>query len=252
MLQVDLIRTVTLPHLQPFGIETGLELRVRPQYSSLAVTDDVLQIKRRGAAPLGGGQVQFLCPVIKQAKTLNFVEPGRIKRIRGIACVLWNPCLRKAVRSRNSMLDATYSHAVRVSPQFSNRMIDACRSVLNRYIPDIYIYSDVYKGEESGKCVPSVLHRRLASDAHLLVRSPGYALSLLAESTTSALHSSEAISMPGSSPEDVALAAARALLVEVRRGGCVDRTHQCLVLLMMVLGSEDVGRVRIGEFSPRT
>jgi RNA 3'-terminal phosphate cyclase-like protein len=42
-------------------------------------------------------------------------------------------------------------HAVRVSPQFSNRMIEAARSVLNRYIPDIYLYSDVYKGEESGK-----------------------------------------------------------------------------------------------------
>lgn len=44
-----------------------------------------------------------------------------------------------------------YRHAVRVSPQFSNRMIEAARSVLNRYIPDIYLYSDVYKGEESGK-----------------------------------------------------------------------------------------------------
>lgn len=42
-------------------------------------------------------------------------------------------------------------HAVRVTPQFSNRMIDSARSVLNRYIPDIYLYSDVYKGEESGK-----------------------------------------------------------------------------------------------------
>ena len=31
-------------------------------------------------------------------------------------------------------------------------MIEAARSVLNRYIPDIYLYSDVYKGEESGKC----------------------------------------------------------------------------------------------------
>jgi RNA 3'-terminal phosphate cyclase-like protein len=30
-------------------------------------------------------------------------------------------------------------------------MIEAARSVLNRYIPDIYLYSDVYKGEESGK-----------------------------------------------------------------------------------------------------
>jgi len=43
-------------------------------------------------------------------------------------------------------------HVVRLSPQFSNRMIEAARSVLNRYIPDIYLYSDVYKGEESGKC----------------------------------------------------------------------------------------------------
>lgn len=32
-------------------------------------------------------------------------------------------------------------------------MIEASRSILNRYIPDIYIYSDVYKGEESGKLV---------------------------------------------------------------------------------------------------
>jgi RNA 3'-terminal phosphate cyclase-like protein len=47
----------------------------------------------------------------------------------------------------------SYRHAVRVSPQFSNRMIEAARSVLNRYIPDIYLYSDVYKGEESGKRV---------------------------------------------------------------------------------------------------
>ena len=43
-----------------------------------------------------------------------------------------------------------------MSPQFSNRMIEAARSVLNRYIPDIYLYSDVYKGEESGKCAQFV------------------------------------------------------------------------------------------------
>ncbi|KAF7363540.1 18S rRNA biogenesis protein [Mycena sanguinolenta] len=192
-LSADLFRTVTLPHLQLFGISDGLELR----------------IKRRGAPPAGGGEVQFICPIVKQVKTLNFVEPGKIKRIRGIA------------------------HAVRVNPQFSNRMIEASRSVLNRYIPDIYLYSDVYKGEESGK-------------------SPGYALSLLAESTTSALHCSEAISQPGVAPEDIALQATRALLAEIDRGGCVDRQHQSLVLLMMVLGSEDVGRCRMGEPTPRT
>ncbi|KDQ33482.1 hypothetical protein PLEOSDRAFT_1099449 [Pleurotus ostreatus PC15] len=192
-LSVDLIRTVTLPHLQLFGISDGLELR----------------IKKRGSPPAGGGEVQFLCPIVKQVTTLNFVEPGKIKRIRGVA------------------------HAVRVSPQFSNRMIEASRSVLNRYIPDIYLYSDVYKGEDSGK-------------------SPGYALSLLAESTTSAIYCAEATSQPGVAPEDVALLATRSLLTEISKGGCVDERHQTLVLLMMVLGSEDVGRCRMGEPTLRT
>lgn len=192
-LSVDLIRTVTLPHLESFGISDGLELK----------------IKKRGSPPLGGGEVLFLCPMVKQVKTLNFVEPGKVKRIRGIA------------------------HAVRVSPQFSNRMIEAARSVLNRYIPDIYLYSDVYKGEESGK-------------------SPGYALSLVAETTTSALHCAEAVSQPGVAPEDIALQAARSLLSEIERGGCVDQKHQTLVLLMMVLGSEDVGRCRMAEPTERT
>jgi|SRR5712675_551666 len=83
-------------------------------------------------------------------------------------------------------------------------------------------------------------------------RSPGYALSLVAESTTSALHCAEAVSQPGVAPEDVALQAARLLLNEVERGGCVDQKHQILVLLMMLLGSEDVGRCRMAEPTERT
>lgn len=154
-----------------------------------------------------------------------------------------------------------HRHAVRVSPQFSNRMVDASRSILNRYIPDLYIHSDVYKGEDSGK-------------------SPGYALSLLAETTEGALYCSEAVSTPRPdphsakerskakkdrmfqdeekddglvpiTPEDIALTASRELLVAIRQGGCVDRKHQWLVLLYMVLGSEDVGRVRMGQLSAR-
>lgn len=192
-LSVDLLRTVTLPHLQLFGISEGVELK----------------IKKRGAPPLGGGEVQFSCPIVRTLKIINFVEPGKIKRIRGIA------------------------HAVRVSPQLSHRMVEAARSVLNRYIPDIYIHTDVYKGQDSGK-------------------SPGFALTLLSESTTSAIHCAEAVSQPGASPEDVALVAARSLLSEIRAGGCVDQKHQCLVMLMMVLGTEDVGRCRIGPLSERS
>lgn len=106
-----MIRTVTLPHLHLFGVVDGLEL----------------QIKKRGSAPLGGGMIIFRSPIVRHVKTLQYLEQGKIKRIRGVA------------------------YSTRVSPQFANRMVEAARSVLNRYIPDIYLYTDVYKGEESGK-----------------------------------------------------------------------------------------------------
>ena len=86
----------------------------------------------------------------------------------------------------------------------------------------------------------------------MFFRSPGYAVSLVAESSTSAIHCAEAVSRPGVAPEDIGLQASRALLAEISKGGCIDRKHQTLVLLMMVLGSEDVGRCRMGEPTPRT
>ena len=143
--KVDLIRTVTLPHLEPFGITDGLELKVRRPFThARAHAYASLKIKKRGSPPLGGGEVLFVCPIVKQVKTLNFVETGKIKRIRGIAYAT-------SLLTILTLLKIPCRHAVRVSPQFSNRMIEAARSVLNRYIPDIYLYSDVYKGEESGK-----------------------------------------------------------------------------------------------------
>nr|XP_031864084.1 18S rRNA biogenesis protein RCL1 [Kwoniella shandongensis]KAA5531156.1 18S rRNA biogenesis protein RCL1 [Kwoniella shandongensis] len=192
---VDMIRTVTLPHLHLFGVTEGLEL----------------QIKKRGSAPLGGGQVIFKCPVVRHLKTLQFVEKGKVKKIRGV------------------------SYSTRVSPQFANRMVEAARSVLNRYIPDIYLYTDVYKGDDSGK-------------------SPGYGLTLVAQSTTSALHASECLSTPGAitTPEDIALQAARLLLQELSSGGCVDSKHQWLVALLMALGKEDVGKCLLGSLTPHT
>lgn len=86
----------------------------------------------------------------------------------------------------------------------------------------------------------------------MFFRSPGYAISLLAESSTSAIHCAEAVSHAGVAAEEIGLRASRALLTEISKGGCVDRRHQILVLLMMALGSEDVGRCRMGEPTSRT
>ena len=85
------------------------------------------QITKRGAPPNGGGEVFFRCPTIRQLKTLQLTQEGSIKRIRGIA------------------------YSTRVSPQMANRVVESARSLLTRYIPDVYIYTDVYKGVESGK-----------------------------------------------------------------------------------------------------
>ncbi|WVR09531.1 18S rRNA biogenesis protein RCL1 [Kwoniella sp. DSM 27419] len=192
---VDMVRTVTLPHLHLFGVTEGLEL----------------QIKKRGAAPGGGGQAIFKCPVVRQLKTVQFVEKGKIKKIRGVA------------------------YSTRVSPQFANRMVESARSILNRYIPDIYLVTDVYKGDDSGK-------------------SPGYGLTLVSQSTTSALHASETLSVPGmtQTPEDIALQAARLLLEEISKAGCVDSKHQWLVALLMALGKEDVSKVKMGPLTAHT
>ncbi|KAF8264607.1 RNA 3'-terminal phosphate cyclase/enolpyruvate transferase [Lactarius quietus] len=179
-----------LPSLMLRGITSDdNNLSVCPPHITLVLSFSLLSlrlinllrtIKKWGSPPLGGGEVFF-------------VEPGRVKHIRGIV------------------------YAVCVSPQFSNRMIEAARSVLNRYIPDIYLYSDIYKGEESRK-------------------SLGYALLLVMETTTSTLHCAECCSQ-----------AAQSLLTKIERGRCVDQKHQTLILLMMALGREDIGHCRMAE-----
>jgi RNA 3'-terminal phosphate cyclase-like protein len=203
----DSIRTALLPHLKHFGIDSNIELK----------------IKKRGAPPLGGGEVYFSCPIVEELKPIKLIEPGRVKRIRGIA------------------------YCTRVSPQMANRIMESSRSLLTRYIPDVYVYTDVYKGTESGK-------------------SPGYGLTLVAETTTGMLISAECAFQPRSendkendlaefhfpTPEDLGVRAARLLLKEIGIGGCVDTTHQWLPILMAALGPEDVSKIRLGTISQFT
>ena len=68
-ISVDLIRTVLLPQLARFGVDDSIELK----------------INKRGALPLGGGQVTFTCPIVRALKPVQFIDQGLVKRIRGIA-----------------------------------------------------------------------------------------------------------------------------------------------------------------------
>lgn len=48
------------------------------------------QVVKRGMAPGGGGEVVFTCPVRRTMMPVQLTDPGKIKRIRGVAY----PCLR--------------------------------------------------------------------------------------------------------------------------------------------------------------
>uniref|UniRef100_A0A8C5FN08 RNA terminal phosphate cyclase like 1 n=1 Tax=Gadus morhua TaxID=8049 RepID=A0A8C5FN08_GADMO len=197
---VDLLKTTALPLLKQFGIDgDGLEMKV---WTS------------RGMAPGGGGEVIFSCPIRRTLRPVQLTEPGKIKRIRGIA------------------------YSVRVSPQMANRIVDSARSVINKFIPDIYIYTDHLKGANSGK-------------------SPGFGLVLAAETQKGFFLSAELSSAPQGQgptilPEDLGKNCAKLLLEEIHRGGCVDSTNQSLALLFMTLGQQDVSKVLLGPLSPYT
>lgn len=189
-ISVDLMRVVTLPMLKTFGVEEDIELK----------------IVRRGAPPLGGGEIFFRCGMVKQLNPVRLLDAGKIKRIRGIA------------------------YTARVNPTIGTRVVTSARNILNSFIPDVWIYTDHYKGKDAGL-------------------SPGFALSLLAESTTGCLLSAEKIGEKDLSPEDLGNLVSKILCDEIAQNGCIDSYHQSLAVVLMSLCPEDVSSVRIGKLT---
>eukprot|EP01018_Ginkgo_biloba_P032082 Gb_01471 [translate_table: standard] len=207
---VDTFRTTTLPMLKHFGVP---------------LEDLELKIISRGAPPKGGGEVRLKVPIVQNSlSAVTWVDEGMVKRIRGVA------------------------YSTRLSPQMANRMVDASRGILNQLLPDVYIFTDHYSGQLSG-------------------RSPGYGISLVAETTSGCLISAECAASYAISeedgdlsdtetekapmlPEDIGREGAMFLLEEIKQGGVVDSTHQGLLFLLCALCPEDVSKVRVGRLSP--
>lgn len=126
--------------------------------------------------------------------------------------------------------------AARVSPQMSNRMIDTSKGMLLQFLPDVYIYSDHNKGKSSGL-------------------SPGFSISLSAETTDGCVYTSSSVSNSKGSgegpsiPEDTAKEATYQLFEELHKGGCVDSICQSLVLTLMAFNQRDVSKVRLGPLT---
>eukprot|EP01104_Vermistella_antarctica_P011383 TRINITY_DN3170_c0_g1_i4.p1 TRINITY_DN3170_c0_g1~~TRINITY_DN3170_c0_g1_i4.p1 ORF type:complete len:360 (+),score=70.84 TRINITY_DN3170_c0_g1_i4:1460-2539(+) len=190
---VDIIRTVTLPLLTHVGLDDGLEL----------------QIGARGAPPKGGGKVTFKCPNVRKFDLIDLTDSGMISRVRGIV------------------------YTARVQPAQAMRAIDSARKIMYEFCPNVFIYTDHYKGSEAGL-------------------SPGYGVSLVAESDTKCLLSAESMACAGELPEDVGKRATEFLMKEVLKGGCVDSTNQSALLLFMVLGPNSVSRLRVSKLTSYT
>ena len=94
-----------------------------------------------------------------------------------------------------------------------------------------HIFGDHYTGEEAGK-------------------SPGFGVTLLAETTEHYNYCAEMMFSEGQLPEDLGTACSELLLEEIARGGCVDSIHQPLTLLLMAFSPEDVSRVLTGPLTP--
>ncbi|KAI8437143.1 hypothetical protein MSG28_010492 [Choristoneura fumiferana] len=196
---VDKVKTAALPVLLKFIlVDDGLELKV----------------VRRGAPPLGGGEVVFRCPVRRHLRPLQWSSWGLVKRIRGIV------------------------YALRVSPTMANRVVEAAKGVMLKFLPDVYINTDQCRGPNAGK-------------------SPGFGVSLVAETNEKTFYCSEAKSPEAGSgesalPEDIGRECAQRLLDEIYRGGCVDSGCQWLLALWMALGQKDVSECVVGPLSDYT
>eukprot|EP01006_Ploeotia_vitrea_P019787 TRINITY_DN52032_c0_g2_i1.p1 TRINITY_DN52032_c0_g2~~TRINITY_DN52032_c0_g2_i1.p1 ORF type:complete len:366 (+),score=33.13 TRINITY_DN52032_c0_g2_i1:40-1137(+) len=107
-LGVDYFRTVTIPLLREFGISA------------------VLQIKKRGSAPGGGGEVILTVEPVRKLQPVQLLKVGKIKKVRGIA------------------------YTAGVSPDLGRRLLGAAKGVFLQWIPNVFVINDNFPGKNSG------------------------------------------------------------------------------------------------------
>lgn len=228
----DYWKRATVNLFRQFGIGTDEDEEDPPQ----------IEILQRAAAPTTSseqqqpqeriytGKVRLVCPIVKPSlESIDWTDPGKIKRIRGnaVSCKI-------------------------VSSSMAARVAYAAKGVFHRLLPDVWIHTDVHTPKRN-RCGPD----------------PGLSVVVASESTTGVVLTAEACMNhhnKGSNdeteehanahqqrgkelPEDLGQRVAYTLLEEIRRGGVVDTASQSLAFLWMALTPEDVSRIRVGTLS---
>ena len=213
---VDYIKLSMLPFMtKQMGI-VGNDLLGSSSSSSLLSGGGggpTISILRRGGAPMGGGIVQFYCPLMKQIeKPIDWIELGKFKRIRGTAtsCTL-------------------------ISSSSTARVAYTAKGLLQRLLPDVWIHTNVHTRKQD-QCGPS----------------PSLTIILTAISTSGVVLTTEGTIQRREIPEQLGQRVAVQLLQQIQYGGCIDSDLQSMALLFMCLGPEDVSRIRLGRLTPYT
>ncbi|CAK9439600.1 uncharacterized protein LODBEIA_P37000 [Lodderomyces beijingensis] len=120
------------------------------------------------------------------------------------------------------------AYCTRVSPSTVNRMIDGARSVLKGTGCEVNITADVWKGENSGK-------------------SPGFGITLVAESKKGWRIVADNVGGTQGLPEDLGELTAYQLMDEITKSGGVGRFQLALCLVFMTIGKEDIGRIKVHD-----
>ncbi|TVY49332.1 RNA 3'-terminal phosphate cyclase-like protein [Lachnellula occidentalis] len=207
---VDSVRTAILPLYEQFGI-MGAKLELR-----------VMQRSCAGSGGKGGGGVVELRfgSQVRLPKTLHMNRnPGRVRRIRGVA------------------------YCTGVSASGNARMIHAARGVLNPLVGDVHVAAQYDQA-------PLISSGDRSDPGKKKRTGVGFGLALIAESSAEGVIYSADVAAPSSggvTPEDIGKMCAYQLLENISQGGCVTRVGAGTVLTLMAMGSEDVGRVRLGR-----
>ncbi|KAI6196324.1 putative RNA 3'-terminal phosphate cyclase-like protein [Aphelenchoides besseyi] len=188
-----------------------------PVFNKFILDDEALAIKinARGFSTEGGGEVVFTSPVVKKLRPVKRLNPGKVRKIRGLAYVC------------------------RVSPSFAHRMVDAAKKMLRGFISDVYITVDQRKGPQSGKSPGFGIF--LTAETTEGIFYHGEAMSKPAGTTDEP-----------ATAEEVGVEAAQKLLSEIYQGGCCDTTAQPLAATFMALGDRDISKFLFGQQSLQT
>lgn len=201
---IEVFNVVTASLLKIFNVEVPPTITIlrRSVYNhGLKVSQNLKQ----------SGKLCFECEVNRTVTSIDLTEPGFVRRVRGIASTF------------------------RVSPQFSNRMVDSIRGIFNNFLPDVYVNTNSFMGKHT----KDYTH-------------PAYGVSLWAETTNSFfLSTSKICNIQRREPEAIGNIAASSLLHEIAQGGICDSSHQWLVVLLMCL-TKDVSKARLGSLTEYT